>query len=211
MILAFYVARADSRFLCSLFLFRAKSYLTHLLRFRFLRETPRIGYWVLCFNSSATSRSYWHFLVFWERRFYSAVICGWDRFWRKLRDSNSRSPLGLDGFQDRCNKPLCQTSLCSILRLQIEKSNFEKSLRKPIIRYFFAKKSPRVSGLGRGGWLPIVCSFLLSSGTKFAAIFAPHRDVMTFVASVKSAIPVVVGLICSAFALAARFPDTGIK
>ena len=124
----------------SVFLFRAKSYSAYLLRFRFLRKTGRIWCWFLCFNSSATSRSYWHFLVFWHRRFDSAVICGWDRFWRKLRDSNSRSPLGLDGFQDRCNKPLCQTSLCSILRLQIEKSNFEKLLERQNIRFFFCAK-----------------------------------------------------------------------
>ncbi len=64
MILAFYVARADLFTFLDVFLFRAKSYATYLLRFRFLRNTRRIGCWVLCFNSSATSRSYWHFLVF---------------------------------------------------------------------------------------------------------------------------------------------------
>lgn len=31
-------------------------------------------------------------------------------FWRKVRDSNPGRLLNPDGFQDRCNKPLCQLS-----------------------------------------------------------------------------------------------------
>ena len=38
-------------------------------------------------------------------RIFLALSC-----WRRLRDSNPRYPCGHDGFQDRCFRPLSQTS-----------------------------------------------------------------------------------------------------
>ena len=69
------------------------------------------------FGAFSCSFSFWLGLItYW---FYVRVFCAqkseWKRGrypskWRRERDSNSRKACAFDGFQDRCNQPLCHLS-----------------------------------------------------------------------------------------------------
>ena len=57
-------------------------------------------------------------------------------YWRRGRDSNSGRGRPLDGFQDRCIKPLCHLSIFILLKLGVEnrisKLRFDDGITKAI-------------------------------------------------------------------------------